>query len=344
LIALNFAAAAAAAAASWLLYRRVFGWQPAFATILTCLWLLSFVVVKHFAMPVTEIVFTAIVFISLAAMDQALRSRSVRLCALMMSVAALSCALSISVRTAGIALLPSLFAGAILIARRWWRGEEGWTMKRAAAVILPVLAVASGLSLRTLQSQTLTTYTRHAEQGGFVSSSVIGRLSYRMQEAGELFLNGTSGKLPQWVPFQLLGLPLFIIVAAALYSRRRRAHIVDLFFLTYMAMIFAWPFFDSRFWVPVVPVLAAYMAVFFRQALPRRAAMVAGPAYASLFALGGCIAIGYSLWLTFSAERFPERYGRGSMRAEYCSIYPCASVETLRPPDPDFVEVLRRYR
>jgi hypothetical protein len=119
---------------------------------------------------------------------------------------------------------------------------------------------------------------------------------------------------------------------------------VDVFFLAYLALIFGWPFFDSRFWVPVVPVLAAYMAIFFTKMLPARAASVAGPAYAVLFVTAGCIAAAYSLWLTFSGERFPDRYGRGAMRAEYCSIFPCQNTDTLGPPDRDFVEVLRRYR
>jgi hypothetical protein len=344
LIALNFAAAAVTAAVSWLLYRSVFGFESALATALSGLWLLSFVVLKHFAMPTTEMVFTAVVFLSLAAMDTAARSRTLPMCALMMCLAGLAYVLSVWIRAAGVALFPVLLLTAVRIFRTSWRGDEVLRPKRVAVAILPVVVVASGFSLYLLRSDTLETYARQAEKGGSDPSSVADRISYQLQEAGELFINGTSGKLPRWVPFQVLGVPLLAIIAATLYSRRRRIQLVDVFFVAYLALIFGWPFFDSRFWVPVVPVLAAYMAIFFTKMLPARATSIAGPAYAVLFVTAGFIAAAYSLWLTFSGERFPDRYGRGVMRAEYCSIFPCTNKDTLRPPDPDFVEVLRRYR
>ena len=338
LIAINLAAITVTAAAAWILYRRVFGYGPGFATSLTSLWLLSFVVLKHFAMPLTETVFMAAVFASLACMDQALRTRIPRRCIPMIAAAGVGSALSISIRAAGIALFAVFLCFAIVVLRRLWR-EAG---ARAAVLLIVVAAIA--LSVYALPSHTLATYTRHAQQGGSEHVSIAQRLSYRLLEAGELFINGTSGKLPAWVPFHLMGLPLLMMLAATLYIRRRQLHIVDLFFITYMAIILTWPFPDSRFWLPVIPLLAAYVAVFFFDVLRGRMALIAASAYTFCFTVTGGVAIAYSLWLTFSGVHFPDRYGWGSMRAEYCSIYPCAGADRLRAPEPGYVEILRRYR
>jgi hypothetical protein len=105
-----------------------------------------------------------------------------------------------------------------------------------------------------------------------------------------------------------------------------------------------WPFYDPRFWLPVIPLLIAYSAVSLRRVA--RGAMGGEflGAYVIAFAVMGLVALAATTSLTFSGDKFPEAYGYREFHSTYCVAWHRQGNFDPKEVDQDGLYLLRKYK
>jgi hypothetical protein len=168
-------------------------------------------------------------------------------------------------------------------------------------------------------------------------------LLYRLTEFGELLVNVPASKMPHVLhaTVRWAGALLIVLTAFGLATRIREIGPTEVFLICYSAVLFLWPFYDARFWLPVIPLIAAYTAV----ALARlRIPSVLVALYFTFFAASGLAAIAYTTRISFSGAKFPDRYGDGTLRPTYCVAFQsCPDGFDLQKVDAKALALLRKY-
>ncbi|MGB8474388.1 MAG: hypothetical protein WCE61_09910 [Candidatus Acidiferrum sp.] len=140
-----------------------------------------------------------------------------------------------------------------------------------------------------------------------------------------------------WIGFFALLLFLYGLV-----SRRAQVGPTEVFFVCYTAILFTWPFYDARFWLPVFPLLVAYWALA-AQRLRLPALLVA--TYCVVFAVLGFGALAYSTRISFAGPKFPDRFGDGRLRSTYCvALESCAVGSNPSDVNLKALRLLQEYK
>jgi len=298
------------------------GFQRNRALIACLLTLLSFTAVKHITQGMSDFLFFAVASCVgwLITVRSAYRWAGI--------AAATLCA--IETRFIGIALLAPLLVAA-------------WPQLRKRQMVLLILG--SG----TLLLLAVGLWTgRHYLLGnigllrGYGLWQFVARAVHaHSQDFAELIFNMPFSKLPaSWsvllLPAGAVALSLFV---TGIFVMRTRRQWLFAYLLAYTALVLPWPFTDPRFWLPVMPFvfLATGEGIAFVSGRAPKPAVVTP--YAVAFCLLGCVALGYSTWLTFSGARFPERYGDGLLRTTYVANCSAASPDANERA----LELLRHY-
>jgi hypothetical protein len=297
---------------------------------------LSFVLVKHFTLPLTDIPFFGV---SLVAVVLLVRAGKESGAPYLFWVAALATSvLGVAVRPIGIALFPSLAwsLGARLGVGNILRQNKRMTLISlgSAAVLCSAMSV---LLLRTKYVQ--EDLSAVASQGlGHTAHNI---LLYRVHEFGELFLNAPASKLGKLSPLVWLA-GAVASVALVVSFRRCRLGIVEVYLAAYTAIMFLWHAGDTRFWIPVLPLIFAELFSLLRPwtftGWKKRASML----YAAAYMLAGFAALAYSTRITFSGPDFPYRFGDGTLRSTYELFYSDPGVDRSNIDGPA-LEILQRY-
>lgn len=299
---------------------------------------LSFVLIKYFTQPLTDIPFFGA---SLAALALTVRAeRELGVSYYVFWAAALSVSVvSVLIRPTGIALFPCLV---------WSLGAHlglGRILLRNKRLLIGCGALTALLGAAAAMFLLRTIYVRgallvFAHQG--LGHGILDILRFREQEIGELFLNVPATKLGPFVPLVrvsgVAGLAVLLVNA-----RHCRMGTVEAFLTAYLFILLLWPYADARFWVPVLPLILAEL---FSAARPwtfsgwKKGLSVV---YAAAYALMGVAALAYSTWITFSGPKFPLRYGDGKLRATYQAFYSQRRPDDSAKIDAAGLEVLGRY-
>jgi len=104
-----------------------------------------------------------------------------------------------------------------------------------------------------------------------------------------------------------------------------------------------WPYYDSRFWIPVFPFLIVYLINYFSNiqnisALKKRMVSV----YLSLYILLGFSGLIYTSRITFSGNSFPDVYNFERLRPTCRFVFRIEKVDSSLI-DWDAEMILRRY-
>jgi hypothetical protein len=341
LIALNVLWVILAATASWVLFRRSFRFDAVSSGLLVLAWLLSWIVFKHAAMPLSDCVFLGAVMAALAFMTAGCEASSPRRASWLGVLAALFTAAGLSFRTAGLALLPAL----LVTNFRYWRRSRNDTRWRlpAAAMTLAVLAgLAVGLPLMGIGS-----FFVYSGQALHVPATALERVFFRTWEMGGLALNLPPTIHVRFLPpvvTHAVGIFFWLLVAVGFWMRRR-FQAGDVFMLCYSVLVLQWPYYDERFLIPAVPFAAAYIWAGARVVKTRKPRVVMA-GYLVLFMANGIFSLSYSIWLgSLRGARFAETYGGGSDRNSFCAAFGDCPINPNRlPANPTYVDVLRFYR
>ena len=316
--------------------------------------LASWVVVKHATLPLTENLYLGVSMAGLLCLERGWNARGWRAAGLLLAGFALA-AMAASVRTIGISLVGTAGVLALLhpqlraFAAELLRVRRGARVALAATIVVATVAVSVvgwDWMKRRAGDETKPNYIQ--QQGDALRDGVLqfARVCVvaRLQETGELLVNAPAGKLPAFARhLEALGAFGLVFGALGLWQLSRQSPPLAVYLGFYVLIMFCWPFYDPRFWMPVAPLLAltGWCAIepWLRLGFVRWMAT----AYVGVFLALGLLALGYSTRLSFSGRHFAELYGDGTGRDTYRLAF--GSTEHVNPAavDQQMFALLRRF-
>jgi hypothetical protein len=328
-------------AAHSLLIREFFE-DKAVVLIICSFFLLSYVVVKHFTIPLADVPFFCCSMCCLAVMGQTTNIDSNWRFVVLAVAAWLLALAAITVRRVGVALVPPLVFMIVC------RPQVKSLLKRLSLRTILIIVVVSvfvgvGTMYVAAKTSTLSDFIGVAKKVK-ISTLVLQILSYRLTELGELLGNFPLSKMPTklhvMVPW--IGLLLFLLTIFGLATKRRKISPTEVFLVCYLGILFVWPYYDARFWLPVIPLLIAYSVLAVKSLrFPKGVVTI----YCIVFATLGFVAIAYSTRISFAGSKFPDRYGDGNLRATYCAaLRPCGDCGDPNKVDAKVLRLLREYK
>ncbi len=338
--ALNWFCMAGGTACFAFYLRKIAHASMAESLAMTALVLSSWVIIKHEAIPLSDLLYFMLVQACLLLAGLGRMSTGVRSAFGYGGALILAC-LSPWVRTAGLSLiLAGIFAQAIF----WIRVRPSSTGKNVSTLLY---YTAAGLAVAAL-FLCWAFILKHRVEGersyldilikqfhkGPVPENMGLIIKLRFSEIGGLFFNLPDSKIHiASLLLQVAGL-IFCIPVLGACIRRIGDNLELVAYLSIYALILSvWPFADARFFIPVLPSLIwlGYLGV--REWVPgkyRDLLLKGGFAY---FMATGMAALAYSCWLSLSPASFPTRYGDGSYRESYKAAWGQAADAARVKPD-----------
>jgi hypothetical protein len=346
LIAFNLACLALGLAAVSRLLQGPLEQSRVVALEIVCAFLLSYVVIKHTAMPLTDVPFFGLSMSCLAALAYAERQTFGKRFYLAACIAGPLFLGALSLRMVGVALVPVfLWIG---LSRKEFRRLLHTQSPRARAIaLIAVILVVSPIAVFQVWSYTTEVY-RVAARGSSPSSMARAAIIDHATEIGELAANVPQRQLPpsmQIIPFFCLGIAISVVILVGLLHRRDRICSIEVYFIAYVGIILVWPYRDPRFWIPILPLVMAYARVGL-STWPRTKFWTPYlRAFKLAFALTGVVALIYTTRLSLSGSDFPDRYATGPLRTTYCvAINACGGHYDVKEVDPKVLHLLQTYR
>jgi hypothetical protein len=300
--------------------------------------LLSFVFIKYSAIPLTDALFFGVSMCCLALMKRLASEFSWRglIGALVLAIA------SVCIRRVGVALIPALLYTAIFQSSvRHYIVRLSFRMK--AAIVL-VAAFAGGAMVWVVSTtSTLLDFSAVLTNRSLIDS-VRGILAFRLKELGEIAVNlpfPTIAPIIQGV-LPIVGTLAFVSIVAGV-GWRKQFGVVEIYFMSYVAIILVWPFYDPRFWLPVIPFLIAYSGLTLRRLMQRKIVMYLVEGYVLIFVLMGILTLASNTRLSFSGSRFGDSYTDRRYHSTYCAVWHCKDLDSATV-DLDGLHLLRYYR
>ncbi|MEP6611531.1 MAG: hypothetical protein ABJA76_06590 [Mucilaginibacter sp.] len=271
--------------------------------------LLSFVNIKHFTLPVSDQLFTLLFMAGIYFWSAVFKGKLYSLIPALLLTAA-----SVYTRTAGIAIVPGIIFHLIYNNRTKLATSKiligGLVFVLVAAIALFIIKYSFfEAKIGYLTQLNLGTMIREP-------SSIIGRLELHFKELGEMVLNMPYSKIAGAIKmggFDTAQYLLLVLGAVALYLGVKAVvklkllnHLAFWVFLVYLVMIFLWPFYDTRFLIPVIPVfvylLYTYLVKFIKSRYLKITALLI---YGSL----GFLSLVYSDAISLDKRFFLNHYG-----------------------------------
>ncbi|HEX4849958.1 MAG TPA: hypothetical protein VFV08_04080, partial [Puia sp.] len=146
------------------------------------------------------------------------------------------------------------------------------------------------------------------------------------------------------IVFILVGLAAFAWFVYRLYFRKNTIpFFIKAYFLFYCLIMFNWPFNDPRFWVPVMPVMAAIVLQLYAEE-KNRIARISLTALFPVYILLGAFASGYMVYTSFNKKVFAKTQAKGVYRTEYeIHFFGKPLNDTTKYIDPFVSHVLQKY-
>ena len=330
---------------SYFLLVHSFGFDVLTAQLCCLLTLLSFVMVRNVTYPLSDVCYFGVSSLCLLLLIRA--ESSALLHRLTLMVASLAVLIfCIELRTIGVALLPA-FVWALIGGQAGARRASRWVLRyKALSALFVLLAfiVIQGAGSSLLHSRYFKFNSPIFQSRGLLGS-VVSNLRDHTTEWGELVLNAPTSKLPSVFafPVRMIGLLAIGLFAYGLSRKAKRFDSVDCYVLGYACIVFAYPWYDTRLWLPLVPLLAGYMLSALRHLFSARMLRPIILAYCFLFCVFGILSLGYSTRVTFAGRRFPDLYGDGRFADTYRVALLGEKPRNENAVSPDALFLLRRY-
>jgi len=237
--------------------------------------------------------------------------------------------LAVFTRTVGIALLPAMAAGI------------GWhyraALRRNWKVVLGLVLLVAGGGIWVLMRRDIGLYANSVRVAG-ASWKVL--LREHFTEWGELLLNVPASKFPEvlrWV-FMVIGSFFAGFVCVFIFRKRKKLPLAPTVYLgCYSALIFCWPFYDVRFWIPAAPVIVMVLLHGRYVRLMR--------VFVLFFIIAGVAAMGYATYTSFSKRALARSQAGGRYRNEYeTHFFGKPQADTAVVEDPYVLHVLETYK
>jgi len=283
--------------------------------------LLSFINIKHFTMPISDQVFTLLLVASIYLWSKFCSGQRYYIIAALVLTAA-----AIFVRTAGIAIVPGIIIYFIYNNRVKLAGRK--ILIGGITIILLAAIAVFAIKLSVLEAK--IGYLNQLNLGAMIKtpSSIIGRLQLHFKELGEMVLNMPYSKLAGNIKlgrFDTAEYLLVVLGAITLYIAVRAVVKLKLMgtlafwvFLVYLVMIFLWPFYDTRFLIPVIPVFIYLLYVYFVKFTKSRFLKTIP---LLIYILFGFLSLAYSDAISLNKTFFLKHYGADPALTEKYRIH-----------------------
>jgi hypothetical protein len=287
---------------------KKFSFNKAVSYVIIVFALFSWVIIKHVAIPLSDLPFYGLSMVAIALLSYAESAKENRTLFFLSGV--LLAGLAITVRTIGIAIYAALI---LQVLYKKFQAERFLTFnffKNHILIFIFLSAAATSTIILVVNSkyfgEALQAYYSH---GGFLKG-ILMLWGVRLRELGELFINipitKIPGKLAPIIPF--IGLAFLGMLIYIFYNRRNKLLLVDYYIVSYLLIIFFWPYKDPRFWLPIMPLLICEIAFLAKKMNISRLLEATFCTYLIIFSLMGMLALGYSTRLSLSGPRFPDYY------------------------------------
>jgi hypothetical protein len=250
-------------------------------------------------------------------------------------------------RTVGISLIPALVLGVM-----WQHKAELKKIIQKNKILLIVIVLAGvGLvffakQLKILDYTSLMKEPLEKGVGNFIGEN----LKNHFTELAEVFINLPANKVTGLLPgslgtiaFIIIGVVCLIWLLIVTFSSKSGIPFyIRAYMLFYIFIIMNWPYYDPRFWVPVLPLLVVFIlrTPFI---LPK---FVKGLSklYLVLYLFLGFFAAAYALYTGFNKERFARNQAAGDYRNEYeTHFFGKPQSDTVTRVNQNVLEILKKY-
>ena len=250
-------------------------------------------------------------------------------------------------RSVGISLM-----GALAVALIWeFRDQQLNFFRKNKFLVISILVVLAG-GLVIFSKQLGINHYGGVLSEHFKEAPFFKRVGWRFKEWGEIFVNTPSnkvidrlaGKLGE-IAFMVIGLIIFSWFLYTLFSKKTGIpFIIKAYFVFYCLIMFNWPFNDPRFWVPIMPLMAAItlhgVAYFKENKIIKSLSSLLFVIYIIL----GAFAAGYMVYSSFNKEFLSRNQAKGVYRNEYeVHFFGKPLSDTAKTIDPTIVNLLKRY-
>jgi hypothetical protein len=253
--------------------------------------------------------------------------------------------LSTFTRTVGIALIVTLFAAFVWKNRKIFNSKAN-QLRIFIAVALFIVAAFFAFTKMPELKHYISAFPKNALENSYKA----GMTSGHFKEWGQLLLNVPTSKIENYFPVAIVS---FVFIAAGIVfflwfvymvfkMRNSISGTVIIYLVIYTVIIFNWPYFDPRFWVPILPFIIAItlQSSFDKIKLPK----VLTPFFLFIYISMGAFAFGYSLYTEFSKKTFARSQAKGIFRNEYeIHFFGKPLSDTAKHVDKDVVELLEKY-
>lgn len=251
-------------------------------------------------------------------------------------------------RTVGVSLL-----GALLLGVLWQYREDLLRIIKKNKIIVVVLAAVGVILIFFARQLKILDYTSllksSVDQGG-MGKFVGENLKNHLTELSEIFINLPSKKLASYMSptvstVLFMGIGLLVLVAFFYLLFRKSPRIpmyIKIYLVLYALIILNWPYYDPRFWVPVLPLMV--IVVMEADWATHRVGMTLKRLYLGFVLFTGLTAAAYSLYTGFDKHRFATNHAAGDYRNEFETYFFGKPLsDTAKTVDPNVVEILKKY-
>jgi hypothetical protein len=252
--------------------------------------------------------------------------------------------LAFTTRTIGITLFGALVTGVLWM----YRNELLAIVKKNKILVLVMLLLVAGVAAFYKQLG-LEHYTGVFSQKLSEGKTFSDILHYRFKEWAEIAMNVSSDKLIPMIPhglgetfFAIAGIIILAAFFFVFFKNTALPFFVKAYFVYYTALMFTWPFYDNRFWVPLLPLA---VAIILQVKLGERGTTRwLSNAYLAVYLLLGIAADAYYTSFIFDKEKFSKKQANGVYRNEYeIHYFGKPQSDTAHLIHQDVISILQRY-
>jgi hypothetical protein len=199
-----------------------------------------------------------------------------------------------------------------------------------------IWAICSTSTLVTAFSAVLTGRTLINWAGGV--------MAMRLKELGEIAVNLPYPAIPQILQriIPLIGMSVFVLVSIGVACRKQFG-VAEAYFFTYVAIILVWPFYDPRFWLPVIPFLIAYCGLAVKRLIQGKVIRRIVQGYVIMFVLMGMMTLASDTKMSLAGSEFGDLCTELGYHSTYCAVWHCKDLDSAAI-DLDGLRLLRFYK
>jgi hypothetical protein len=344
-VALNLLFLAVGLTSVYLLLRSSFAFDQATSLLVCGTTLLARDVIADAAIALSDVTFFGMAMLCLLLLQRSTHLRGLAATSMIMGAAALAAA-AFEIRTIGIALWSALIFVVLSrpgIAQRLRESTRGQGIAAASAAGAIALALGTAAVVGIMRSG----YLRIFDAQEVSSGGVFAQAKSKLTILGELATNIASSS--RHVPdaahslYYVAGALLIVLIIVG-SSHRRRLGLLEVYTASTVFILLVFPGNLSRLWIPIVPMLIAYVIVAAQALVRPRLVRIGLSIYLVAFAAAGVANLEKSVRLSLSGPQFADRWTRvPSLRAAYKVAFGQVAPASVGVIDDDALRVLRYY-